>query len=182
MYEIEDVEWIIWNSAIGIRDFVTIGHVDTQENVAWLESPYQMVGPFSIEELTTQGEISFAECVVMSKQKWQDERESLLTISMMRRRKAQQEFFEELEKQNRRKQYNHTHELEEFRTLLNLPISGTLEISQINRPTEKLPKKPIPMQVEPKRCFYELKRRMILCWSGSNHNVICIKLSAHIFK
>lgn len=144
MYEIEDVEWIIWNSAIGIRDFVTIGHVDTQENVAWLESPYQMVGPFSIEELTTQGEISFAECVVMSKQKWQDERESLLTISMMRRRKAQQEFFEELEKQNRRKQYNHTHELEEFRTLLNLPISGKLEISQIKSAYRKAAKKAHP--------------------------------------
>lgn len=144
MYEIEDVEWIIWNSAIGIRDFVTIGHVDTQENVAWLESPYQMVGPFSIEELTTQGEISFAECVVMSKQKWQDERESLLTISMMRRRKAQQEFFEELEKKSRRKQYNHTHELEEFRTLLNLPISGTLEISQIKSAYRKAAKKAHP--------------------------------------
>ena len=97
MNEIEDVEWIIWNSAIGIRDFVTIGQVDTQENVAWLESPYQMVGPFSIEELMVQGAISFAECVVMSRQKWNDERESLLAVSMRKRRKAQQEFFEELE-------------------------------------------------------------------------------------
>lgn len=144
MNEIEDVEWIIWNSAIGIRDFVTIGHVDTQENVAWLESPYQMVGPFSIEELMIQGAISFAECVVMSRQKWNDERESLLAVSMRKRRKAQQEFFEELEKQNRRKQTNHTNHLAEYRMLLELPLSGTLEISQIKSAYRKAAKKAHP--------------------------------------
>lgn len=144
MNEIEDVEWIIWNSAIGIRDFVTIGQVDTQENVAWLESPYQMVGPFSIEELMVQGAISFAECVVMSRQKWNDERESLLAVSMRKRRKAQQEFFEELEKQNRRKQTNHTNHLAEYRMLLDLPLSGTLEISQIKSAYRKAAKKAHP--------------------------------------
>lgn len=144
MHEIEDVEWIIWNSAIGIHDFVTIGHINDEESVAWLESPYQMVGPFSIKELLAQGQISFAECVVMSKQKWQEERESLLTISMMRRRKAQQEFFEELEKQNKRRQHNHTYELEAYRTVLGLPISGTLEITQIKSAYRKAAKKAHP--------------------------------------
>lgn len=144
MHEREDVEWIIWNSAIGIRDFVTIGQVDDTEKVAWLESPYQMVGPFSIEELLLQGQISFAECVVMSKQKWNDERESLLTISMMRRRKAQQKFFEELEKQNRRKQRNHMDETESYRILLDLPINGILEVTQIKAAYRKAAKKPIP--------------------------------------
>lgn len=157
MHEIEDVEWIIWNSSIGIRDFVTIGRIDTDENAAWLESPYQMVGPFSIEELTAYGQISFAECVVMSKQKWQDEREALLTISMMRRRKAQQEFFEELEKHNRRKQYNHTHELEVYRTLLSLPLIGTLEISQIKSAYRKAAKKAHPDAGGTQEMFLQIK-------------------------
>jgi len=157
MDEIEDVEWIIWNSAIGIRDFVTIGRMDTQENIAWLESPYQMVGPFSIEELTTHGQISFAECVVISKQKWQEERESLLTISMMRRRKAQQEFFEELERQNRRKRYNHIYELEEYRTVLALPINGTLEISQIKSAYRKAAKKAHPDAGGTQEMFLRIK-------------------------
>jgi len=39
MQKIEDVELIIWNSSIGIRDFVTIGRIDTDENAAWLASP-----------------------------------------------------------------------------------------------------------------------------------------------
>jgi hypothetical protein len=131
--------------------------MDTQENIAWLESPYQMVGPFSIEELTTHGQISFAECVVMSKQKWQEERESLLTISMMRRRKAQQEFFEELEKQNKHRQHNHTYELEAYRTVLGLPISGTLEITQIKYAYRKAAKKAHPDAGGTQEMFLRIK-------------------------
>lgn len=157
MDEIEDIEWIIWNSAIGIRDFVTIGEIDTEKSVAWLESPYQMVGPFSIEDLMTHGEISFAECVVMSKQKWQEDRESLLAISMMRRRKAQQEFFEELEKQNKRKQHNHIYEIEEYRILLELPISGKLEITQIKSAYKKAAKKAHPDAGGTQELFLRIK-------------------------
>jgi len=169
MQKIEDVELIIWNSSIGIRDFVTIGRIDTDENAAWLESPYQMVGPFSIEELSVYGQISFAECVVMSKQKWQDERESLLTISMMRRRKAQQEFLEELEKHNRRKQHNHTHELEEYRSLLNLPISGTLKITQIKSAYRKAAKKSHPDAGGTQEMFLQIKEAydVLLEWIES---------------
>ena len=157
MHEIEDVEWIIWNSAIGIRDFVTIGRMEIDDNVAWLESPYQMVGPFSVEELTTHGQISFAECVVMSKQKWQEERESLLAISMMRRRKSQQKFFDELEKLNKRKQHNHADELEAYRTVLGLPIGGSLEISQIKAAYRKAAKKAHPDAGGTQERFLQIK-------------------------
>lgn len=157
MDEIEDVEWIIWNSAIGIRDFVTIGRMEIDDNVAWLESPYQMVGPFSVEELTTHGQISFAECVVMSKQKWQEERESLLAISMMRRRKSQQKFFDELEKLNKRKRDNHTNELEAYRTVLGLPISGSLEITQIKSAYRKVAKKTHPDAGGTQAMFLQIK-------------------------
>lgn len=157
MHEIEDVEWIIWNSSIGIRDFVTIGCIDTHENIAWLEAPYQMVGPFSLEELTIHGQISFAECVVMSKQKWQDERESLLAISMMRRRKSQQKFFDELEKLNKRKQHNHTDEFESYRTVLGLPISGSLEITQIKSAYRKAAKKAHPDAGGTQELFLQIK-------------------------
>jgi hypothetical protein len=43
-------KWIIWNSSLGIRDFVTIDRVELYcgDRVAWLEEPYEMVGPYVI--------------------------------------------------------------------------------------------------------------------------------------
>ena len=144
MQEMLDMEWIIWNSSLGIRDFVTIGRIDMNQSVAWLEAPYEMVGPFSLDELTSNGLISFAKCVVMSKQKWQDERETLLHNSMIRRRKTQQEFFEELEHHNMSKKEPYTHIMEEYRLLLSLPAKGRLEISQIKSAYRKTAKKAHP--------------------------------------
>jgi hypothetical protein len=144
MNTIEDEEWIIWNSALGLRDFVMIGEIDTHQRKAWLDSPYQMVGPFSLDELRTNGLISFAQCVVMSKQKWQDERESLLEVSRIRRHKSQQEFFEELEKRNRQKRELYPQVLVEYRSLLNLPTQGSLELSQIKSAYRKTAKKAHP--------------------------------------
>ncbi len=112
---------------------------------------------FSVKELMMHGQVSFAECVVMSKQKWQDERESLLSISMVRRRKAQQEFFEELEKQNKRKCQNHTSMIEEYRTVLNLPINGTLKITQIKSAYRKAAKKAHPDAGGTQEMFIRIK-------------------------
>lgn len=141
---IEDEEWIIWNSSLGLRDFVMLGEIDEINNVAWLDEPYAMVGPFSLDELVTDGLISFAACVVMSKQKWREDREELLRDSMIRRRRAQQEFFEEIERRNRRRRNAH-HELQrEYRSLLDLPIEGILELSQIKSAYRKAAKKAHP--------------------------------------
>ena len=141
---IDDEEWIIWNSALGLRDFVMIGDIDMVQGIAWLEPPYQMVGPFVLDELLSEGVIRFAECVVMSKQRWRDNREELLRDSMIRRRRAQQECFDELEKRNRRKM-NARQEIElEYRMLLELPAEGVLESSQIKSAYRKAAKKAHP--------------------------------------
>jgi hypothetical protein len=144
MQDIEDEQWIIWNSALGIRDFVTIGRIDTDESVAWLESPYDMVGPFSLDELTTNGLIGFAQCVVMSKQRWQDDREELRQISIEKRRRAQQEMFDNLNRNNKRKMSAYSNTMQEYRTLLSLPESGSLELSQIKSAYRKAAKKAHP--------------------------------------
>lgn len=148
MQDIEDEQWIIWNSALGICDFVTIGRIDTDHNIAWLEVPYDMVGPFSMDELTTNGLISFASCVVMSKQRWQNDREELRQVSLERRRQAQQEMFNTLERHNRRKMSAYSDAMQcsqkVYRALLSLPEGGSLELSQIKSAYHKAAKKAHP--------------------------------------
>lgn len=154
---LEEEEWIIWNASLGLRDFVMIGHIDLDQNVAWLEEPYAMVGPFSLEELTAEGLISFAECVVMSKQKWREDREKLLQDSMIRRRRAQQEFFDELERRQRRRRNQRTNIQQEHRTLLNLPPEGVLEFSQIKSAYRKAAKKAHPDAGGSQELFIRIK-------------------------
>lgn len=157
MRDIDDEQWIIWNSALGIRDFVTIGRIDTEQNVAWLEAPYDMVGPFPLDELTTEGLIGFAACVVMSKQRWQDDREELRQISLSKRRQAQQEMFDTLEKHNRRKMSAFSNALQEYRELLSLPIKGSLELSQIKTAYRKAAKKAHPDAGGTQELFIRIK-------------------------
>ncbi len=144
MQTIEDEEWIIWNSALGVRDFVTIGRIDTVQSVAWLDDPYAMVGPFSLDELTSDGLIRFAACMVMSKQRWNNDREELFRDSMKQRRKAQQEFVEELTRRNRRKMNTNTQTMHEYRLLLDLPLEGVVELAQIKSAYRKAAKKAHP--------------------------------------
>jgi hypothetical protein len=141
---LEDEQWIIWNSALGIRDFVTIGRIDTDKSVAWLEAPYDMVGPFSLDELITDGLISFAECVVMSKQRWREDQEQLRKISLAKRQQAQQEMYDKLSRHNKRKMSGHSDSIQEYRALLSLPIEGSLELSQIKSAYRKAAKKAHP--------------------------------------
>jgi curved DNA-binding protein CbpA len=116
-----DEEYIIYNPTLGISDFVTVGEVETSSNEtnAWLEDPYDMVGPFDLDELKSNGQISFAACFVMSRQRWKEERIFL-----------QQEHFED----NKR----------EHRELLCLPTEGKLEVSQIKAAYRKIIKKVHP--------------------------------------
>ncbi|MHC3994562.1 J domain-containing protein [Thiomicrolovo sp. ZZH C-3] len=133
----EEEQFIIWNSALGLRDFVMIDRVEGDEGrrVAWLEEPYEMVGPFDFDEFLSTGCINFAACVVMSRHKWNTERTQLLQESMERRRKTQEKVFEDLARRNRHKrrhgspfrQFNER----EMRELLELPVDGELQVTQI---------------------------------------------------
>ena len=133
----EDEQWIIWNSALGVRDFVMIDRVEAGPDgrVAWLEEPYGMVGPFDFDALEATGRIGFAACVVMSRRRWRDYQAQLQQESFEKRRKAQERLFEELARANRRRQ-RHPSGFQRFdereqRELLELPIDGDLEAAQI---------------------------------------------------
>lgn len=140
----EEEQYIIWNSALGVRDFVTVGRIELNAGIreAWLEAPYDMAGPFSMDTLETVGLISFAACVVMSRSRWQEDQARLRRESYDRRLESEQAFFEELNRFNKRKQqrseaFAHYSE-QEHRERLCLPAKGVLEPSQIKAAYRKL--------------------------------------------
>ena len=145
-------EFIIWNGSYGVRDFVTISHTknDTNKNTiyAWLDEPYEMVGPFNLDELYQNGQITFAACTVMTKTRWVKDKYFLYDESMIQQRKAQEKFNEQIHQHNKkRRQYHNNLEQDsekKHRELLCLPINGVLEISQIKIAYRKIVKKVHP--------------------------------------
>lgn len=116
----DEQEWVIWNGSMGILDMVRIGIVEQGDagRTARLASPYDVVGPFSLDELETQGRIAFGECLVMSRQRWQNDQVEL-----------------RVEAQKKRRAFLIQPDLDdgdqEFREVLDLPMEGPLTPSQI---------------------------------------------------
>jgi len=145
----EEEQWVIWNSAYGIVDTVTLGRIEPSLNStnAWLSEPYDMVGPFSLNELEKDGQIDFAACTVMSRQRWKKDQVKLRKESLKKRREAQRLFEEHIiEKSYKKVRQNHYMSLseKECRVLLNLPVTGALKSSQIKTAYRKLVKKTHP--------------------------------------
>lgn len=142
-----DQHFIIWNSLLGIRDFVLIERVENTPFgfQAWLDEPYDMVGPFSLDELLSVGKISFAECDVISKGFWRENRLDILNHSFKRQQKLRQKIYEELAQRNRMRQ-NRFYQLSElsYRETLLLPKDGTLTTLQIKAAFKKASKKAHP--------------------------------------
>ncbi len=133
---IYDEQWVIWNVFFGVRDFVTIGEIEVTDNgkQAWLEEPYDMVGPFCLDELVSAGQISFAECLVMSYQNWNEHRVELQLKAQNKQRAAHEKLFKQQDgfKQNRsHTQHFQHHKEKEYRASLNLPADGELKPSEI---------------------------------------------------
>lgn len=142
-------QWVIWNGSSGILVMATIGRVEigVGGRSAWLDRPFDMVGPFSLDELETQGRIAFAACIVMSRRRWQDDQVELRRESHERRRAAQERLFEEHARFNagRRRGRPHHRQLErQHRETLNLPSEGKLEPSQIKAAFRRLAQKAHP--------------------------------------
>ena len=122
-------EWFVWNGSIGILDSVTIGAVElgVGGRSAFLAPPYDMVGPFSLDELETRGRIAFGACLVMSRRRWR-------------------EYQVELRREGREKRRAFLFRLDfdgddrESREMLNLPADGALEPSDINAAFRRLAK------------------------------------------
>lgn len=147
-------QWVIWNGFFGILDSVTIGEIKAGVNgrQAWLDEPYDMVGPFSLDALEANGQIRFAACLVMSRQKWQEDQVSLRREAHKKRRAAQEQQFEEQARansghqQDQRQRQTDSHRLNEqqYRQALHLPVNGKLEAIQIKTAYRRLAQKAHP--------------------------------------
>ncbi len=140
--------FIIWNGTLGVRDFVTIGEIDSKTNTAWLDDPYEMVGPFCLEELFSIGQISFAACLVMTEKRWQEGKKEFQQEAYKNQCKVQRELNEEIKLHNQKRQQFQNildqHSEREYRELLSLPLEGVLEVSQIKAAYRLIVKKVHP--------------------------------------
>jgi len=129
-------EFIIWNCSFGVRDFVSIGEIKKEKQLTkiWLEDPYDMVGPLNLEELLLDGEINFAACIIMTKQRWEKNQQKLRQEAYKKQKKIHQEF------QENKKQLHQQNNQQEYRKLLSLPLTGKLKVSQIKAAYKKLAK------------------------------------------
>lgn len=145
-----DEEWVIWNGGHGLVTTATLGRieVDAHGRRAWLDEPFDMVGPFSLDELETRGWIAFAACLVLSRQRWQEDQAALRRASMNRRRAAQErmnaEFARFSGRQGRYHGMGHRVDEREHRAALNLPADGKLERHQVNAAFRRLAQKAHP--------------------------------------
>lgn len=121
-------EWVIWNGSLGVLDMVTIGRIEDGEagRSAFLAAPYGVVGPFSLDELETQGRITFVASLVMSRQRWQEDQVDL-------RREAQELRRRQLFRLDPEDEQGH-------REALNLRMKGALQPSEINSAFRRLAK------------------------------------------
>ena len=125
----EKEEWVVWNGSIGILDMATIGLVEVGETgrSAYLAPPYGVVGPFNLDELEASGRVTFGECLVMSRHRWQEDQIGLRAAAQERRRA----FF-------LRMQFDEDDS--EHRSALDLPSEGALQASEINAAFRRLAK------------------------------------------
>jgi hypothetical protein len=143
-------EWVIWNGAYGIVTVATIGRVEVGEGgkTAWLGQPYDMVGPFSLDELETHGRIVFAACIVMSRRRWQDDQVELRHESREKRRAAQARMNEAFARffgdQGTHRDQRRTVDERQHRETLHLPVEGALEPTQIKAAFRRLAQKMHP--------------------------------------
>ncbi len=147
---VDEEEWVIWNGAHGLVTTAPIGRVEvrTGGRDAWLEEPFDMVGPFSLDELEADGQIAFAACLVMSRQRWQEDQVQLRRESLNLRRAAEARMHEEFARfsgrSSGRQAYAKPFDERRHRETLNLPIDGKLDSSKIKAAFRRLAQKAHP--------------------------------------
>jgi hypothetical protein len=122
-------QWVIWNGSVGFLDMAVIGRVEDGAGgrSAFLAPPWDVVGPFSLEELEAQGRIAFGECLVMSRARWQEDQLGL-RIEAREKRRA---ILSQLDLRDNAR---------EHREALSLPMEGALQPSEINAAFRRLAK------------------------------------------
>lgn len=124
----DNEEWVVWNGSLGVLDKVAIGVIERNPSgrMACLAAPYDMVGPFSLDELETQGRVAFGACFVMSRQRWQEDQVELRAEGLKKRRAYL--FQPNLDDD------------QEHREALRLPIEGELTATEIKAAFRRLAK------------------------------------------
>lgn len=86
-----DEDWVIWNGNHGLVTTAALGVIERGPNgrMAWLDEPFDMVGPFDLDALERCGRIAFAACIVMSRQRWQRDQAALRRESLHLRQETQ---------------------------------------------------------------------------------------------
>jgi len=122
-------DWVVWNGSIGIVDMTAPGRVEAHSSGrnAWLAPPYDIVGPFSLDELETLGRVAFGACLVMSRQKWREEQDELRLRGREERRSFAVQFAEPGVGLDHRQS-------------LGLPAGGELTAAEINSAFRRLAK------------------------------------------
>lgn len=147
-------EWVIWNAGLGLVATGVLGRVEAASGgrQAWMDEPFEMLGPFDLDALERHGCIAFAACIVMSRQRWRDEQVALRRESLRLRQAAQQRLHEEFSHFSGRRAGSSDGKsglrpsLDErpHRAALNLPASGKLERRQVNAAFRRLAQKAHP--------------------------------------
>ena len=126
-------EWVVWNGSLGVLDMARMGRVeqDASGRNAWLAAPYDIVGPFDLDELESRGRVAFGACLVMSPRKWRDDQIELRIEAREQRRTLATRFagFDD----------DSAH-----RVLLELPAEGELTAAEINSAFRRLAKSAHP--------------------------------------
>jgi hypothetical protein len=138
-------EWVVWNGSLGVLDMVAMGRVerDASGRSAWLAAPYDIVGPFSLDELEAQGRVAFGACLVMSRQKWREDQAELRLQAREQRRASAERFAEEFAKRFGMR-FDDPDDDSEDRALLELPPDGDLSAGEINAAFRRLAKSAHP--------------------------------------
>ena len=140
-------EWIIWNGNNGLVTTVILGEVDdtAEGRMAWLDEPFDMVGPFSLDELKTNGRIAFAECIVMSRQRWHEDqlelRQESLKIRRAEEERVKEKYAHFFDNQGGDQVKRNNFDEQKHRDALNLPGEGKLEPGKINAAFRRLAQK-----------------------------------------
>lgn len=152
-------DWVVWNGGSGLLAMAALGRVQVtaQGRLAWLAAPFEMVGPFSLDELQHAGRIAFAACLVMSRPRWQADQAVLRQQAQDQRRAARDAANERLHQAQARHQSQHSHPgqrhgglhghaLDErpHREALHLPTDGPLRPAQIKAAFRRLAQKAHP--------------------------------------
>lgn len=143
-------QWVIWNGSSRLLAMATMGRVEVGAHgrTAWLGQPFDMVDPFNLDELETHGRISFAACIVMSRQRWQDDQVTLRQEAFETRRAAQERLHREQARfhdgHRQHRPHHQPFDEKQHREVLNLPINGKLESAQIKTAYRRLAQKVHP--------------------------------------